>query len=174
MEPKLELLQDEKILAEDKIKARYGNIILGILGMFIGMIVLVLCIIEKIPNFYYIGYILAALFFLFGIIILSKGFKELMQRPCLYVTNMRVFGETYLSQGMSKYFATFSIPLSKITYLSTSSFKNGVFSKTDSSLSIGCSSITVVFGPGKKAAELYTKLLSLINDIELKKYGENQ
>lgn len=174
MEPKLELLQDEKILAEDKIKARYGNIILGILGMFIGMIVLVLCIIEKIPNFYYIGYILAALFFLFGIIVLAKGFKELMQRPCLYVTNMRVFGETYLSQGMSKYFATFSIPLSKITYLSTSSFKNGAFSKTDSSLSIGCSSITVVFGPGKKAAELYTKLLSLINDIELKKYGENQ
>ena len=174
MEPKLELLQDEKILAEDKIKARYGKIILGILGMFIGMIVLVLCIIEKIPNFYYIGYILAALFFLFGIIVLAKGFKELMQRPCLYVTNMRVFGETYLSQGMSKYFATFSIPLSKITYLSTSSFKNGAFSKTDSSLSIGCSSITVVFGPGKKAAELYTKLLSLINDIELKKYGENQ
>ena len=167
MEPKLELL-------EDKIKARYGNIILGILGMFIGMIVLVLCIIEKIPNFYYIGYILAALFFLFGIIVLAKGFKELMQRPCLYVTNMRVFGETYLSQGMSKYFATFSIPLSKITYLSTSSFKNGAFSKIDSSLSIGCSSITVVFGPGKKAAELYTKLLSLINDIELKKYGENQ
>ena len=176
MEPKLELLENEKILAQDKIKGKIGTIVAGVFLFIFGIVVVSLSFAEILPKFSfdYIYYILAGLFFSLAIILIVFGIIKYLQQPRLYVTNMRVFGETYLSQGLSKYFATFSIPLSKITYLSTSSFKNGAFSKTDSSLSIGCSSITVVFGPGKKTVELYTKLLSLINDIELKKYGENQ
>ena len=125
MEPKLELLENEKILAQDKIKGQIGTIVAGIFLFIFGIIVFALYFAEILPKFSfdYIYYILASLFFLFAIILIVFGIIKYLQQPRLYVTNMRVFGETYLSQGMSKYFATFSIPLSKISYLSTSSFK---------------------------------------------------